>query len=90
MIEARVVGHVEGRQLPLCTAGENACPPEDVGGPHGFERFLAALAEGAGEESAAMRDWIGGVFDPRGFDLNRVNRDWSTFNAGKMARSRGE
>lgn len=26
--------------LPVCVAGENACPPEDVGGPHGYALFL--------------------------------------------------
>jgi hypothetical protein len=25
-----------------------------------------------------MLRWIGGAFDPRGFDLNRINRDWSS------------
>jgi hypothetical protein len=70
---ARAVGV---HQLPLCTAGENACPPEDVGGPHGYARFLAALADPENEEHSAMLDWSGGVFDPRGFDLNYVNREW--------------
>jgi hypothetical protein len=23
-----------------------------------------------------MLEWAGGVFDPKGFDLNRINRDW--------------
>jgi hypothetical protein len=63
-------------RLPLCTAGENACPPDDVGGPHGYARFLAALADPEDEEHSSMETWIGGVFDPRGFDLNHVNRDW--------------
>jgi hypothetical protein len=60
----------------LCTAGENACPPDDVGGPRGYARFLAAMADPEDEEHSSMETWIGGVFDPRGFDLNRVNRDW--------------
>jgi hypothetical protein len=63
-------------RLPLCTAGENACPPDDVGGPHGYARFLAALADPEDEDHSSMETWIGGVFDPRGFDLNHVNRDW--------------
>jgi hypothetical protein len=63
-------------RLPLCTAGENACPPADVGGPHGYARLLAALADPEDEEHSSIETWIGGVFDPRGFDLNRVNRDW--------------
>jgi hypothetical protein len=63
-------------RLPLCTAGENACPPDDVGGPHGYARFLAALADPEDEDHATMLTWIGGVFDPRGFDLNHLNREW--------------
>jgi hypothetical protein len=63
-------------RLPLCTAGENACPPDDVGGPHGYARFLAALADPEDEDHATMLAWIGGVFDPRGFDLNHLNRGW--------------
>lgn len=63
-------------RLPACTAGENACPPEDVGGPPGYHQFRAMLADPNSEEHADMLQWIGGVFDPAGFDLNRLNRDW--------------
>lgn len=28
------------------------------------------------EDHATMLTWIGGVFDPRGFDLNHLNREW--------------
>lgn len=28
------------------------------------------------EEHEDIVRWIGGVFDPKGFDLNRINRDW--------------
>ncbi len=62
--------------MPMCTAGENACPPDDVGGPPGYEHFLESLSDSRSEEHADMLQWIGGVFDPRGFDLNRINRDW--------------
>jgi hypothetical protein len=62
--------------LPVCLAGENACPPEDVGGPGGYELFLAILADRGHEQHHDMVRWIGGVFDPKGFDLNRLNRDF--------------
>jgi hypothetical protein len=62
--------------LPLCIAGENACPPDDIGGAHGYERFLAALADPGDEDHSGLLSWIGGVFDPRGFDLNHLNREW--------------
>ena len=62
--------------LPVCLAGENACPPENVGGPFGYADFLRILAESKHPEHADRVHWIGGVFDPAGFDLNRINRDF--------------
>lgn len=62
--------------LPVCLAGENACPPDDVGGPPGYEMFLQILGNRGHEQHEDMVRWIGGVFDPKGFDLNRLNRDF--------------
>jgi len=59
---------------PLCLAGEHACPPEDVGGPAGYHLFLAALADDEHPDHALYADWIGGIWDPAGFDINSVNR----------------
>jgi hypothetical protein len=59
--------------VPTCLDGENACPPEDVGGPPGYADFLAALADPNHEEHAAMKEWIGGSFDPTAFDPDRVS-----------------
>lgn len=58
---------------PLCTAGERACPPEDIGGTHGYEAFLEAIADSKHDEHLAMLTWAGGVFDPEGFDINSAN-----------------
>ena len=76
VIEAVPASTIGDAPLPICVAGENACPPEDVGGPHGYARFLEILANRKDEEHEDTARWIGGVFDPNGFDLNRVNRDW--------------
>lgn len=62
--------------LPVCLAGENACPPEDIGGPPGYELLLEILGNPRHEQYADMVRWVGGVFDPKGFDLNRLNRDY--------------
>jgi len=62
------------RFAPICLAGENAAPPEDVGGLPGYEEFRAALADPNHERHEELLTWIGGVFDPKAFDLNRVNR----------------
>ncbi|KWR84236.1 plasmid pRiA4b ORF-3 family protein [Cupriavidus sp. IDO] len=59
--------------IPVCLAGENACPPEDVGGVSGYDRFREALADPENEEHLDYRTWVGGIFDPAGFDVNAVN-----------------
>lgn len=58
----------------LCLAGENACPPEDVGGPHGYGEFLEVLADPTHEEHDHYATWSGGNFDPKRFDRDTVNR----------------
>ena len=77
------LGTTQDLLLPICLAGENACPPEDVGGPHGYEEFLKILGDRRHEQHEDMARWIGGVFDPKGFDLNRINRE---FNGAKRRR----
>jgi hypothetical protein len=59
---------------PLCTGGARAAPPDDVGGPPGYEEFLAAIKDSTHEEHENMLVWVGGAFDPEGFDLNAINR----------------
>jgi len=51
-------------------------PPEDVGGLPGYALFLEVLADRGHEQHQDMVRWIGGVFDPKGFDMNRINRDF--------------
>lgn len=64
--------------LPICLAGENACPPEDVGGVTGYADFVEALANPKHEQHNDYRTWVGGIFDPTGFDVNAVNaRLWA-------------
>lgn len=58
---------------PLCLAGANACPPEDVGGPPGYLDFLEVISDPSHEEHDDMHRWYGGQFDPTAFDLDEVN-----------------
>ena len=57
-----------------CTAGENACPPEDVGGAPGYAEFPAAIADPRHEEHESYLEWCSGHFDPARFELEAVNR----------------
>ncbi|MFC5610358.1 plasmid pRiA4b ORF-3 family protein [Variovorax soli] len=64
----------EGRNnWPMCLAGENACPPEDVGGPPGYMDFLEAMHNSRHGQHADYLRWWGGPFDPRAFSINAAN-----------------
>jgi hypothetical protein len=68
VVEARVVA--EAAQIyPACIAGEGACPPEDCGGPGGFEDLKALLAGPPSAERDEMLEWAGDDYDPNRFDL---------------------
>jgi pRiA4b ORF-3-like protein len=64
-------------KLATCTGGARARPPEDVGGPSGYQDFLEALLDPAHEEHRQMKRWAGGHFDPEWFDLDLINGDLS-------------
>jgi hypothetical protein len=66
---------VPARDLPpiRCLAGENACPPEDVGSVEGYASFLDIIKDPAHEEHQQMLQWAGGPFDPAAFDLHDTN-----------------
>lgn len=67
-------------KYPRCTKGKRACPPEDCGGPWGYESFLEAIQNPAHEQHEEMLEWVGGEFDSEAFDLELVN--------GELARLR--
>lgn len=58
---------------PVCVEGRQSCPPEDCGGPRGYQRFLEAVGNRKHKEHKELLDWIGGRFDPEYFDLDEVN-----------------
>jgi hypothetical protein len=44
-----------------------------VGGPSGYDGFLAAMADPGHPEHERYREWMGGPFNPAAFDLHAVN-----------------
>ncbi len=40
----------------------------------GYLEFLSAIKDPKHGEHDSMLTWIGGAFDPEGFDLNAINR----------------
>lgn len=65
-------------RLATCTDGARARPPEDVGGPGGYDNFLAIMADRAHPEHADTKRWCGGHFDPEWFDISVTDKDVKT------------
>ncbi|MBU6400493.1 MAG: plasmid pRiA4b ORF-3 family protein [Verrucomicrobia bacterium] len=62
-----------GVALPVCLAGERACPPEDCGSVPGYAEVLRVLQKVETPKERQLLDWVG-KYDPERFDLEAVNR----------------
>jgi len=64
--------------FPICQAGKGACPPEDCGGPWGYENLKRILSDPGHEEYADTRAWVGledhEKWDAARFDLEAANK----------------
>lgn len=65
----------DGGPYPRCVAGIGACPPEDVGGTHGYAEFLQAIRSPRHPEHDRMLEWVGGSFDPDAFQASAITFD---------------
>jgi hypothetical protein len=57
---------------PVCLNGEGACPPEDCGGPWGYENLKVILADPKHPEYEDMKEWLG-LEDDEKWDANYFN-----------------
>lgn len=75
---------------PVLTSCVGRCPPEDVGGPPGFEAFLEAINDPTHERHDEMLQWHGTSFDPANVDtqkiasdLQKLHKAWNRFRKPK-------
>ena len=80
----------EGKRVPRCVEGERAGPPDDCGGPPGYDEMLSALADPAHPEHHSMKVWAGD-WKPEHFDLRGLNVRLAGVgtNRGRPPRRRG-
>lgn len=65
------------------------CPPEDVGGPWGYQEFREALVDPAHERHAELAEWWGAKdFDPNHAAFADLNRAVENLAAKWAHRSR--
>jgi hypothetical protein len=73
-VEIEAVGPAQqGAFYPRCTDGAGACPPEDCGGPPGFDEFKRALADPDHPEHEELLEWYGGEFDQDAFSVEATS-----------------
>lgn len=60
--------------IPVCLAGENAAPVDDMGGIWGYYNYLEALQDSDHEMHEHAVEWLGKDFDPVYFDLDAANK----------------
>jgi len=68
--------------LPVCTDGAMACPPDDCGGIWGFQDFKKIMKNPNHPEYEDYFEWYGGEFDPEAFDTKAVNKKLHDKNYG--------
>jgi hypothetical protein len=66
----RIDDAIPGIDYPWLLEAKGRCPPEDIGGPPGYENFLAALADPEHEDHIEMLEWA-----PEDFDPHHVNQE---------------
>jgi len=52
-----------------CLAGKGACPPDDCGGPWGYQNLLQAINDPTHPEHTELLEWVGRPFNPKDFNL---------------------
>ena len=71
----KAVPLVRGRVYPVCLAGERAGPPEDCGGPFGYQQLLETISNPRHQNYRDTLEWLGDSFDPEAFNASTVRFD---------------
>lgn len=70
-----IVAPEPGTTYPRLVAAVGRCPPEDIGGPPGYEEFLAAIRDPRHERHAEITEWHSADFDPAVVDVETIERN---------------
>jgi len=63
----------DGIKFAVCLDSERACPPEDCGGPGGYEHLLEVIADPEHDDFFELMGWLDGYFHPADFSLAAAN-----------------
>ncbi len=74
---------------PRLVSSEGRCPPEDVGGPPGYDELLEATADPAHERHDERQEWLGGTFDPNAVDRAAIEAEFKKL-AKKLSKAKSK
>jgi hypothetical protein len=69
----KILSQDEPMSVPVCLAGKRACPPEDSGGPWGFQDMLYAANNPEHPDHEEFKEYIDPDWNPEAFHLEAVN-----------------
>ena len=72
-----IVAPEPGTTYPRLVEAVGRCPPEDIGGPSGYEEFLAAIRDPGHERHAEITEWHNADFDPDIIDVDVIEREFT-------------
>lgn len=75
-------------KYPVCIDGKNAAPPEDVGGPPGFEEFKTAIKDKKHERHEEFLEWYDGGMFQKDFKANWFDLEITNFRIGRREKPR--
>ncbi|MDQ4104833.1 MAG: plasmid pRiA4b ORF-3 family protein [Actinomycetota bacterium] len=77
-----------GLMYPRCVTGSRACPPEDSGGPWGFDELMRALGDEKHRQHELHTEWMRRIghsrYDPAHFDLDEINEALARLATGAL------
>jgi len=73
---------------PRLLDAKGACPPEDCGGPFGYDRYLKAIADPGHMRHREMIDWRGPGFDPNAVDKEAIAMSLATLFSRRRRKTR--
>lgn len=77
-----------GTGTPHLIGGARACPPEDCGGPRGYEELVESLGDSRHQEHEHLLGRVGGSFDPEAFDVATTNANLELYDRHTRQRRR--
>ncbi len=79
---------LSGIVYPRLVEGARRGPPEDIGGPPGYEEFLEAIGDPKHERHAELIEWSGEDFDPECLSIDDINAALSQLAKPKGTRAK--